>query len=198
MPSPIGHALAGLAVAWGSDLVPGARSWRAAPASARWRERAGGTLTWTCAALAAAPDLDLLVGAHRMGTHSIAAVVLVGLVAGAWAAGSGRPVLRIALMCGGAWATHLVLDWLAVDASPPRGIQLLWPFSHAWLVSGWDLFASTQRRNPLSDRAMRENAWAGAREIAILVPIVFGLWLVRVKALARFSTELTRSDHPAE
>src|SRR5258706_15440046 len=85
MPSPFGHSLAGLAVAWAADLLPGDRAWRAAPASASWYRRAGNGLTTACAVLAMAPDLDLAFTRHRTYTHSVGAVVIVGLVAAAFA-----------------------------------------------------------------------------------------------------------------
>src|SRR5262245_36845496 len=89
MPSPLGHMLAGLAVAWGADLVPGRRAWRTAPPRGPWYERAGDGLTVACALLAAAPDLDLLLATHRSFTHSVTAGVTVGLVAAAWGARAG-------------------------------------------------------------------------------------------------------------
>ena len=136
MPSPVGHALAGIAVAWAADLFPGNRAWRAVPERARWYARAGGGLTLACAALAFAPDLDLLIGFHRSITHSFVSVVVVAAVAGVLAAKARLPVTRIACMCAGAWATHMLLDWLAVDPSTPRGIQALWPFDDRWFMSG--------------------------------------------------------------
>ena len=54
MPSPIGHALAGVAVAWTADLIPGDRAWRTAPDRSTWYQRAGGDLTLACAVLGAA------------------------------------------------------------------------------------------------------------------------------------------------
>ena len=45
---------------------------------------------------------------------------------------------------------------------------------------------------------MRRNVEAIAQEVAILMPIVLALWLVRVKALAGLASELARGDHPAE
>src|SRR5439155_8933895 len=84
MPSPIGHALAGVAAAWAADLVPGNRAWRTAGRSASWYERAGNGLTLTCAALAVAPDIDLFFSRfHRTATHSFIAVSLVAVVAAA-------------------------------------------------------------------------------------------------------------------
>jgi membrane-bound metal-dependent hydrolase YbcI (DUF457 family) len=199
MASPIGHALAGLAIAWGADLIPGARSWRTAPSSASWYERAGAGLTLTCAMLAAAPDLDLLLGGfHRTGTHSVTSVAVVAIIA-CWIAARARlPVARVVIMCAVAWATHLLVDWLSADQSTPRGIQLLWPFDGRWFISGWDVFVGSERRQLFSAASMRRNVAAIAQEIAILAPIVAVLWLVRVKALAGLSSQLARRDHPPQ
>src|SRR5687767_3588955 len=114
MPSPIGHALAGIAVAWGADLFPGNRAWRTGPETTSWYTRAGNGLTLTCAALAVAPDLDLLFrGSHRSVTHSFISIAAVAIVAILAAVRARLPVARVAWMCAGAWATHLLLDWLA-------------------------------------------------------------------------------------
>ena len=188
MPGPIGHALGGVAAACTADLVPGARAFRVPD---------GYRLTSICAALGAAPDLDLLIGGHRTATHSVGAVLVVFLFAMALAINARRPVLRVALMCAGAYATHLLLDWLAVDPNPPYGIELLWPFSDAWFISGLDLFLPTERRIlslPLSV-VVDVNARAVARELLILMPIVAALWLVRVKALAGLAPEVPRRHH---
>jgi membrane-bound metal-dependent hydrolase YbcI (DUF457 family) len=200
MPSPIGHALAGLAAAWGVDLVPGDRAWRTAPAGASWYARAGDGLTLTCALLAAAPDLDLLVPRfHRSITHSVTAVAAAALVSAIVAARRRRPVLRVAVMCAAAWATHLLLDWLGVDRLyAPFGIQMLWPFSHAWFISGWDVFAGTERHDIFGAAAMRENGAALLREIAIVGPVTLAVFLVRVKALAGLFPELPPGHHPPE
>src|SRR4051794_18927490 len=98
MPSPIGHALAGVAAAWTVDLIPGERAWRTAPGRDSWYRRAGGGLTVMCGALGAAPDLDLAFIQHRTVTHSIGALCLVTLVAASVAANARRPVIRVALM----------------------------------------------------------------------------------------------------
>ena len=198
MPSPIGHMLAGVATAWAADLVPGDRSSKTARSEAGWYERVGGGLTVVCAALAAAPDLDLLFGVHRTMTHSLSAVAVVALCAVAAAATTKRPVARVALTCTLAYATHIVLDLLAADPGMPRGIQLLWPFSRAWFYSGLDIFPSTERNNILSAFAITKNATALVREVAILGPILIVAWLVRVKALAGLSTELAGRNHPTQ
>ena len=144
------------------------------------------------------PDADLFFHFHRGITHSIGAVIAVGVVAAAVALSVRRPVWRVALMCAGAYATHLILDWMAVDTLPPYGIQAFWPFSARWLISGWDLFRQTERRHFLSASAIWINLEAIAQEIAILAPIVVVLWLVRVKALARLAPELSGRHHAAK
>ena len=198
MPSPIGHALAGVAAAWTVDLFPGDRVWRTAPASASWFRRAGNGLTLSCAALGAAPDLDLLFSTHRTGTHSLAAVVFVGLIAASMAANAGRPVARVALMCASAYATHLLLDWLGADTYPPFGIQAFWPFSHEWFISGTDLFRQTARQQVFTSASMLKNVKAIVQELAILGPTAAALWLVRVKALSGLAPEMSGRDHPPQ
>jgi membrane-bound metal-dependent hydrolase YbcI (DUF457 family) len=198
VPSPIGHALAGLAAAWAVDLVPGDRAWRTAPPSAPWLRRAGNGLTAACVALGAAADLDLLFVTHRTVTHSVGAVILVALLAATLAANAHRPVARVASMCAAAYATHLVLDWLSVDLSTPRGIQALWPFRYDWFISGLDLFQQTERRQLWSVATMAKNVWAILQEMVMLGPLVAVLWLVRVKALAGLASEMAGGDHPAK
>lgn len=198
MPSSIGHALGGVAAAWLVDLVPGRRAWRTAQPLAPWLDRAGGRLTVVCAVLAATPDVDLLFHTHRTVTHSVSATVVVGLCGAAVASTCRRPALRVAAMCVAAYGSHLLLDWMGTDHFFPYGIQLLWPFSQGWLISGWDVFAQTERRQFFTRLALRHNLESVLQEIAILGPVLLALWLVRVKALAGFSPELTGRDHPPE
>jgi membrane-bound metal-dependent hydrolase YbcI (DUF457 family) len=213
MPSPFGHALTGLAVAWAADLLPGERAWRAAPPTASWYRRAGNGLTAACALLAMAPDLDLAFTRHRTYTHSIGAVAVVGLIAAfaSLALPPSRRALRrtsrraaavhaarIALMCAAAYASHLLLDWLGVDLYPPPGLQVLWPFDSGWYISGLDLFRQTRREHLFTWPVIEQNLLAIAQEMAILVPIAAALWLVRVKTLAGLSAEQPRRDHPAQ
>jgi membrane-bound metal-dependent hydrolase YbcI (DUF457 family) len=198
MPTSIGHALAGAAAAWGADLVPGRRAWRTAPPTASWYRRAGNGLTLVCVVLAAVPDADLLFHIHRTFSHSIGAVMLVGVLAAAIAALTNRPVLRIASMCAAAYGTHLLLDWLAVDLMPPYGIQVFWPFSDTWYMSRWIIFRQIERSRLLSESTMRLNVLAVAQELAVLAPILIVIWLIRVKALTRLAAQMSRGDHPAE
>jgi inner membrane protein len=197
MPSPIGHALGGVAIAWAADLVDGRRS------SPR--------LVTACAGLAMLPDVDLLLPAfHRTATHSLTAAIVVIIVVALTGKVTGRPdgvrphraswrgLWRTAFVCGAAYASHLLLDWLGADNRPPRGIQLLWPFSDRWFISDWDIFRETARQHFFSASSIGRNIVALAQELAILLPVVVVLWLVRVKAAPRLSTELASGNHPAE
>jgi membrane-bound metal-dependent hydrolase YbcI (DUF457 family) len=195
MPSTVGHALAGVAVVWVADLVPGRRTGRTAPPGASWYRRAGDGLTAAGVGLAVVPDADLLFGMHRNYSHSVGAVILVGLAAATVAVLGRRPVARVSLTCAAAYGSHLALDWMAVDAAVPYGIQALWPFSDAWMISGWNLFRQVQRHRFLSMAAIVINAKAVAYEVATLLPVVVALWSIRVKALAGLASEVSRGDH---
>jgi membrane-bound metal-dependent hydrolase YbcI (DUF457 family) len=174
--------MGGVAASWIADFFPGRRV----------------NLTLWCAILAVVPDADLLFHAHRTVTHSIGAVIFVTLFAGALAANAGRSIVRVMLTCGAAYATHVLLDWLGADNSLPYGIQALWPFSHNWYISGANLFRETERHQFLSAAMIATNLRTIAQEVAVLGPVLLLLWLVRVKAAAGFSTELSGSHHPAE
>jgi inner membrane protein len=197
VPSPIGHVLAGAAVAYAGDLIDHRRS----PIG----------LVAACALLAVAADLDLLQpGHHRSFTHSLTAVAFVFIVAAAVtgevtrlrATRDGGQVVRhhlgrwrIALVCACAYATHLLLDWLGADRLPPYGLQVFWPFDTRFFVSGLNVFAETERRHPFSGATIVQNLWAAAQEVAIMAPIAGALWLIRVKTLARLPAEMSRRDH---
>jgi membrane-bound metal-dependent hydrolase YbcI (DUF457 family) len=148
--------------------------------------------------LAALPDIDLLLPVvHRTVTHSVGAVAAVGLLMIVAAAVTGEVTGKIALACVAAFASHLLLDWLGADATAPRGLQLLWPFSHEWFISGWDVFFGTEGHHFFRPATIRQNFVTVSREIAILAPVVAGVWLVRIKALTRLAAEMPRGDHSA-
>jgi inner membrane protein len=167
MPSPIGHALAGVAVAWAG-----------APSLDR-------RVTLAAASLAMLPDIDLFAGllvpgVHRTVTHSIGAVIVVTIIAAVVTAKvTRRNRARIVAVCAAAYASHLVLDWLGVDTTFPYGLQALWPFSDRFYISGWDLFGPTARMGLFTVPTMLVNLKAVVQETAILGPIVLLLWLVR-------------------
>jgi membrane-bound metal-dependent hydrolase YbcI (DUF457 family) len=199
MSSPVGHFLGGISAAWAVDLIPGDRAARSAPEAATFYRRAGNGLTMLCGLLAVAPDLDLLLHDHRTVTHSVTAVLVVAAVSALVAKCVGkRAVARTALMCAGAYGTHLLLDWLAVDNSVPCGIQMLWPISRRWYISSWDIFPGTERRHILGAAAILANAKAVGSEVMLLAPVLASLWLIRVKALAGFPAEAPGGDHAAK
>ena len=173
MPTPIGHALAGIAVAWSAE--PESRLSSVVRAL-------GEPLTLVCVALAVLPDADLLYPPiHRSVTHSIGATILVAIVAASvtgWV--TGKIQWRIVSVCAAAHASHLLLDWLGTDRNySPFGIQLLWPFDQGWYQSGWDLFLQVERRDPLSFATIRVDVAAALREIAIVGSIVVAIWFSR-------------------
>ncbi len=161
-------------------------------------------MTALCAALAAAPDLDLVYPPiHRTVTHSVGAILFVFIVAIAvtgWVTrpdrdssnggdgvsssfdGGPRRHARIrwgvVWLCTAAYASHLLLDWLGSDPSWPAGIQALWPFSRRWFISGLNVFPYLERREMLSITSILINIKAIAGEILIMGPIVLAIgWL---------------------
>ncbi len=160
MPTPVGHALGGLAFGW---LIAGAGP-TADGSSVPQQLRQSWRRAVVFAGFGAFADIDLLFHAHSTYTHSVGAAMLAGLVA---------------LACGAAYGSHVLLDWLGVDNSPPLGVTALWPFSSAWYYSGVDLFPAVDRRYWLPGFVMQD-AKALAVELIVLVPFTaFVLWLRR-------------------
>lgn len=173
MPSPVGHALGGIAAGW---LVQS----RPSPGDGQQRQLTR-TLGFACLGMAA--DLDLLVGPHRGPTHSVTAALLVCLLA--WVILRRRPHGdRLVLAAGAAYASHILLDWLGEDSSPPLGLQVLWPWSDAYLHAPWPVFLAVSRRLRHPELFWVPNALALARELAILVPLVVlvGWWRGRLRS----------------
>jgi membrane-bound metal-dependent hydrolase YbcI (DUF457 family) len=198
MPSPIGHALGGLAVAWAADFLP-VRPPLGRPEGSTRRRPEGLHYKYLglCAGLAALPDADLLLPiAHRTATHSVTAVAVVALLMIVASAVTGKVTTKFAVVCVAAYASHLLLDWLQADPTPPLGIQALWPASPRWFISGWDLFRPTERRHLFDPATMQRNLFAVVQEIVILAPVAAAAWLVRVKALAGLPAEMAGRDHP--
>src|ERR671912_869715 len=155
MPSPIGHALGGMAV---GALISGRPGWR---------------LVAACAVAGTLPDLDFILPLpHRGPTHSLGASVMV--FAGAVTILSLRPEhgakLRTATALALAFASHVLLDWLGADSSTPRGVLAFWPVSNVFYVSGLDVFNAVDRRYWIPGFWMR-NFLALLRELIILGPI---------------------------
>ena len=174
MPSPIGHALGGIAVAWG--VVP-RRNWNAAV---------------VLAAVALAPDLDLLVGDHRGISHSLGAAVVAGALASVAAAlrkgvrpGSDpfytpregvRPgsdpffAARWGTAVALAWTSHVFLDWLSNDTRPPIGVMALWPVTRDYYKAAIEIFPPVSRRWG-DTRFWQHNIYAAVVELVLMVPV---------------------------
>jgi len=178
MPSPIGHALAGVAAAW---LVAGA------PKAPRVADTLVGKVPATFlldgvlfGALAVLPDVDLIAGAHSGPTHSVGAAAIVGVAALAIARQLGaRHAGRLALACMAAYASHVLLDWLGSDSSPPIGVMALWPFSRAYYESDLHVFLAISRRYYQGWRFVTQNVLAVSLELMILVPAIALVWRFR-------------------
>jgi len=179
MPTPLGHSLAGIAVALAGERAGLPRDLRRFLASPR---------TIACVALATLPDVDLLLpGFHRTATHSVTATIVVTIVAAAMTArvtdtrsDRGNMLSRIAwstvAMCAAAHGSHILLDWLGQDGSKLPGVQALWPLNRRWFISGWDVFPGEERRHILSVPAMVRNLKVLAWELGLLGPVVSALW----------------------
>jgi membrane-bound metal-dependent hydrolase YbcI (DUF457 family) len=174
VPSPIGHALAGLAVAWAAG--------RRASASPSLAQGSTATvLAWWCVFLALLPDADLLWPLiHRRITHSVTAGIAVLIIAAAvtrWV--TGRTSWRAAVVCSLAYSSHLLLDWLGTDPNPPHGIRLLWPFSAEWFIADHPIFPPTERRAPISATTILINLRAVFFEVGSLGLVLGAIWAVR-------------------
>src|SRR4029077_4332525 len=110
MPTPVGHAVAGLATAWFSDSIAHKRRVQLAIA---------------CVTAAVIPDIDILFRIHRTYLHSIGAVALAGIISCWFARRRFRAPWSIALPIAAAYGPHLLLDWLAMAPAPPRGLMIL-------------------------------------------------------------------------
>ena len=136
MCSPVGHCLAALAI--GIKV-----------------EKKQLTLKYFsfCVFSGCAADLDFLVGwyygdlngYHHLGSHSIFAALLYGLIVYVALRNFGNShnpdEPSIWPVAGGLmYLSHIVLDWLAEDTSEPVGIQLLWPLSEQFMASPISIF----------------------------------------------------------
>jgi hypothetical protein len=174
MPSPLGHALGGVAIGW---LI------------APRRDRGAVVAGVTYAAIGVAPDLDLLVGSHSTYTHSLGAVGLVFVAS--WVL-SECP--RVAAAVAAAWASHLLLDWLGSDTSSPIGIMALWPFSREHYQSSFYLFDAISRRYWLPEQFVWWNLRAAMRELLILGPMAAAsYWITYANHGATKDTENAQS-----
>jgi inner membrane protein len=169
MPTPVGHALAGV-------VVGQAATWRQ-PLLGPWKDLA------LFAALGVVADLDFLPGIlagkhdlyHHGLTHSLGAAVLVGLIAALWGWRKKR-AWRWGLMGFAVYFSHVVLDAMGQDTSYPYGVPLWWPLSPKYVMADWAFFLDI-RRVPFGWPVIRHNLVAIALELAVLgPPALFVTW----------------------
>jgi membrane-bound metal-dependent hydrolase YbcI (DUF457 family) len=181
MPSPIGHTLAGCAVAL--VLIPPQmpQAWQA------WA---------VCLISANLPDLDFIPGLltgnprayHRGPSHSLmAALLAAGLGAFLWI-GSPLPWLTRAGLIFIAYGSHVGLDYF----TPGRGVLLSWPISRRRYQATRPCFRSVTLMNTRHDSWMRSKylLWAVEKEVLLVAPGV------AVLACARALTWLPLRNFP--
>jgi inner membrane protein len=176
MPTPIGHVLGGVAAGW---LVAGRSTAAAREGQARssWWAHAREPHAALFGAMGAAPDIDLLFGTHSTYTHSVCAVAGTAVAALLWTRGR-HP--RLAVACAAAVASHVLLDWLGSDTTPPLGVMALWPFTREFYQSPFFLFMAISRRWWLPG-FYTQNGIAALRELVILAPAVALIGAVRAR-----------------
>lgn len=176
MPSPVGHALAGLTLhALGSRR----------PGDLFDVRRAAFTV-----GAALVPDLDLLLkfvdgrNHHQAEGHSLGCALLAALAV--WALARWRHWPRpsaLALLAGLGWGSHVLLDYLGSDTHPPIGLMALWPVSSAYFKIPWPLFMDIGRT--LEWETIRHNAVAVAWETILLLPPLLLSWRHRLREAER-------------
>lgn len=165
MPTPIGHAVAGVAAGCFAVCAVAGRARGVTAAGSGWGGpgRAIGLL----AMLGMCADLDFLVGVHRSATHSVGATVVAGL-AMAMTVSTAR--LRMGLVGAAAYGSHVLLDWLGTDPGAPFGVMLLWPFSSEFYVADPSLFMRVCREWWLVE-CWIHNLQSVAWELIVLLPL---------------------------
>lgn len=167
MPSPVGHSLMGFII------------YRAAVGSTTsvdWRLLSG------CLFAANAADLDFLAGLlvgegakfHHGPSHSISFGLLFGVVSSLFL--SRR--LYAFLLSSGLYLSHVVLDYLVQDPSPPLGVPLFWPFSNDYYMASFAFFprfdyAVTTFPEFLTATFTLHNLVTMSTEILFLLPVLF-------------------------
>ncbi len=142
------------------------------------------------------PDLDLIPrllfgeisSLHRQWTHSLIAALAFGLlIAGLARFWKGNSTFY-GLWGGIIYLSHIVLDMLLDDPSPPHGVQLLWPISMSYFMSPITPFTSFSYGDPkvgiIGMFFLPHNIATMTREFSLMAPWValaayIGRWLWR-------------------
>jgi inner membrane protein len=184
MPSPIGHSLMGYII----------RRATAQPRSSR---------DWSAIALyvfaANAPDLDFIPGLfvgqlsrfHHGPSHSIGFAILFA----ALASFLFRRRVRVFVIALSLYLSHVLLDYLIQDPSPPYGVPLFWPLSYEYYMAPFAFFrrfdyASHSLDSLLSPMFTLHNLLTVFLEIVLLLPLLIFVVLVKSKLQHRPPTSL--------
>ncbi len=187
MPSPVGHALAGLAL--GHAFAHG-------DAAARRR-------ALVVAVVAAnLPDVDIGAGLavgdinrfHPSVSHSFGAALAVTLLAALVCRRAAGGALRAALLVGTCYLSHLGLDWLCGPPGRTRNLPLLWPLSDRQYISDWLPFGGFAHGPPgatfggfLAEVFSPENVAVVGREVLLVGPFALAAWWLARRRAAAFT-----------
>ena len=181
MATPVGHSLLGLTMLYVLS-----------------KEKDLGALRWYALSVFAAnaADLDFIPGLivgdtnayHQMGSHSIFAALLFGVIVVLLAFKSQVLKLRIFLISASCYATHLLLDYFVRDSREPIGIPLAWPFFDAHWTSPVSIFYGVKHGVP-GDSASEfftqvfslQNVFAIGREVSFVLPIFLLVMVIKYK-----------------
>jgi hypothetical protein len=94
----------------------------------------------------------------------VTAAVLAGAIV--WLVSRNR---RLAVAAAAAYGTHVFLDWLGADSSPPLGLVALWPFDAGYYESGRHFFPAVSRRYHVPG-FWAQNLRAALFELSVLLP----------------------------
>ena len=183
MCSPAGHSIAALAIGL---------------------SRGGQLFSWQyivfCIFSGNAADLDIFLGwvlgdinkFHRLGSHSIAASLLFGVLVyftvqylGTFAKIKNRAnQMKWAVSGMLMYLSHCLLDLVSLDDSHPVGMQLFWPVSDQFYSAPFTIFRSFLHNTVGSDMwgmVVAMFSWHNLvtviHETAIMLPaLLFGLW----------------------
>jgi inner membrane protein len=175
MPSPIGHSLMGYIIHRAT----------ARPISAH---------NWSTIALylfaANAPDLDFILGLfvgqlsrfHHGPSHSIGFAILFAALASFFF----RRRARVFVIAFSLYLSHVLLDYLIQDPSPPYGVPLFWPLSYEYYMAPFAFFrrfdyASHSVDSLLSLMFTLHNLLTVLLEVVLLLPLLILVVCARSK-----------------
>ena len=182
MPSPIGHTLAGCAVALALTPPQMSQAWQA----------------WAlCVISANLADMDFIPGLltgdprhfHRGPSHSLMAAVVVAALGASLLTWWSVPWLTRAGLIFLAYASHVGLDYF----TPGRGVLLSWPISHRRYQAAYPWFRDIRlgkMRQSFFQIDTKDLRMAIRREVLLVAPGV------AVLAFARALTWLPLRDVP--